>query len=79
MTKKQRQFFFDLGKQDFKHHVPRMAYKSKELFQHLYQDGISQGKIVNKEHLDFDNEAMAEWAKGWDHANLLSPLPCSRF
>ena len=75
MTKTPRQFFFDLGKQDFKHHTPCMPIKSKELFQHLYQDGIYQGKIVNQEHLNYDNEAMAEWIKGWHHANLSTPLP----
>jgi len=76
LNKKQREFFFDLGKQDFKRHIPCMPVKSKELFQHLYQDGIYQGKIVNKEHLDFDNEAMAEWTKGWMHASARAPFPC---
>lgn len=70
MTKKQRMFFFDLGVHDFLSHVPLAPYKSKELFSHLYMDGLSHGKVVNQEHLDFDNEAMSEWSKGWNYANL---------
>lgn len=74
MTKKQRAFFFDLGKQDFLHHVPCVPAKSKELFQHLYQDSISQGKVINQDHLDFDNEAMKEWMHGWTAENLRHPI-----
>lgn len=70
MTKEKRAFFRQLGRESYKAAEPCIPYKSRRLTDCLYQDGVRDGAVVNKEHLIDDCEAMKEWTRGWTNENL---------
>lgn len=68
MTKKEREFFYELGKRDFARGIPCQPNKSKELMKYA-----QTGKPTTAESMQELTAKMRWWSKGWTSANLAAP------